>query len=426
MSMRTQRLGNRLVKLASDTVLKRPFIFPIGIYLCLTFIQQILTNTWVRDFLLYSILVLLAKQVTRWRGIYLSSFLLFLYGSLIAASVTWNVYDPGEFSIPGMMAIVTLAAFLANHHYTEQDLRDARNMFFFGGVATSLYMLFQYYFGEALIIDDRLVLGTPTNHEDPNTLCAYLTMSLAAGFQIIVASKSTTRRLFAVLCTGAVVVIMMLTGSRSGFVGMSVAFAVFVLGSNLARKHKVTIIVVAFLSLPYLPGFSGVMERFNSADSSGSGRIYIWNVAIYRFKEKFFLGHGAESFGYLYYELGKTKIKAVHSTQLTTLVEQGIVGFSLLMFITLFISLKGYLNLSRTKGVWLLAAFTSFYVQSMFLSLLQTRAFWLVLGLFAGAAQHRIQVLKRNRRSYVYDGASMQRSARKRMPSLGGRDPSAA
>ncbi|MCB0406241.1 MAG: hypothetical protein KDD51_15785, partial [Bdellovibrionales bacterium] len=116
---------------------------------------------------------------------------------------------------------------------------------------------------------------------------------------------------------------------------------------------------------------------------------------------------------HLYYELGQTRLKAVHSTQLTTLVEQGIVGFFMLMLITTIVWFKGYFNLKRTNGVWLFAAFAAFYAQSVFLSLLYTRALWLVLGLFAGVAQRKVYSIKRNRKSYVYDGASVHSSRRR-------------
>ncbi|MCB0405948.1 MAG: O-antigen ligase family protein, partial [Bdellovibrionales bacterium] len=289
MKHKNLKFSRSVAKVVADLVLKRPFIFPVGIYLCLTYVQEILTSTFVRDYLLFSILVLLYRQVSNWRGISLESILLFFYGTLLSISVTWNVFGSDEFSIPGVMAIVTLGAILANHHYTEQDIDDARNMFFLGGVCTSVAMLYQNYFGDPFYMGGRLTLGNAQHWEDPNTLCAYLTMALAAGFQIILSVKTKGMRALIILATGAVLVTMLLTGSRGGFVGIGVSASLFLLTSRLERKTKVTIIFFAVLALPYLPGFSNVWERF-SEDSSGSGRTYIWNIALERYKEKLFFG----------------------------------------------------------------------------------------------------------------------------------------
>lgn len=412
------RIGDRFysVKKLANYAIDRPFVFPVGFYVALIFIQELIAKYTIhRNLLVLSILVIGFRVMRDGRTPSLESLMFLAYGILACLSISWNIFGDDKFSVSALFFIVLFCFLLANYEFSQQDVDDLANLLLVGGVLASLYVYYRYFTGQGYYVNYRLTIGDAQNSEDPNTFAAFLTLGVGAALRGLMDGKSNLSRVayggMAVIVSG----VILMTGSRGGALGLAIVFAVFLFGSPIKVGTKIVIVLFGLMIAPTLPGFDLIMERFDEKDlAEGSGRTYIWEVAIQRFQEKAFFGHGAESFQHLYYEVGNSGGKVVHSSPLTALVEQGLIGFGFLMVGTGLAMFYGLKNLRGKAASWLLAVSISFSVQVLFLSLLYSKPFWLVWGVFAGVARSRLGVRqKSSKRTYYYDGSVRQRNTQR-------------
>ena len=143
--------------------------------------------------------------------------------------------------------------------------------------------------------------------------------------------------------------------------------------------------IVAASGLLYLVDpdmFSPVLSRFQTIqEDRGSERLDIWEGAMKVFADHRIIGVGCDNFKFAVSRYFGKELMA-HSIYVGTLVEQGIVGFAIML------CWCGVL-LRKTWGaqdrVWVFPLLVAFLVQAAFLHEFYYSCFWLVLGLAEGA-----------------------------------------
>ncbi|AGX06499.1 hypothetical protein N288_23300 [Bacillus infantis NRRL B-14911] len=143
------------------------------------------------------------------------------------------------------------------------------------------------------------------------------------------------------------------TGSKGIVVSLTLVYLIFIFHFTKKRTYFIkviiscviiTVLTIFLLEKDYLPReielklyeisdiFSG--EVWESADSSFGSRNMVWKVGIEKFQENPLLGHGfGSSYSVIYEEVLNSKVLAFHNWWIQILVETGILGSLLFVFL---------------------------------------------------------------------------------------------
>jgi len=249
--------------------------------------------------------------------------------------------------------------------------------------------------------------------EDENDFCLVLNMIIPFSFFFAV-SASGKKRIYYVALTGLFLFVIILTGSRGGFVGLCTAFVYCWLRSK--RKILVTSLILglcifAFIVAPqtYHDEIRSITEQGTSS-GTGETRVYTWNIGWHMFLDNPIIGIGQGNFPYVFgkYELevmgteeafhGRSIAgRAAHSIYFTLLPELGLMGTIpfLLIIIYTFKDLKHIKKIAlknkNTKGssqaerfyytaLALEGSLITYLVSSIFISTLYYPNLWFLIG----------------------------------------------
>ncbi len=154
--------------------------------------------------------------------------------------------------------------------------------------------------------------------ENPNVLGEYLLLVIPLGAACTVNAKSVNGKLYGAIATLAMIVCMVLTLSRGGWLGLIFAAALFLV---LLDKRLILLGVVGLMFMPLvLP--QSIIDRFASitdlSDSSTSYRLYIWMATVNMLKDYWFcgVGTGYAAYNAVYPRYGFNTVVAPHSHNL--------------------------------------------------------------------------------------------------------------
>ena len=178
------------------------------------------------------------------------------------------------------------------------------------------------------------------------------------------------------------IVAIMYSSSRGSFVAVLIGNVLviinFILGRNIKMHQKVmsiiAMIVAALFLYQYIQNnFSTAWERLLSIGEEGSdnGRFNLWNRSLSTWAQYPILGGG------LYYNFHTYHV-ATHNTYLQVLSETGLVGFTILAAMVIYMLKKTFRH-DRIYGIVLLAVL----VQVFFLDAMENRCLWSILCWFA-------------------------------------------
>ena len=245
--------------------------------------------------------------------------------------------------------------------------------------------------------------------DHPNVFATYLLVFLCLSIGLALMSESRGYRLLYLCTSSAAFIGLLVSFSRSGWVGFIASAATLMILYPKFLKATVVLGIVAVFLLLLLPQehVSGFSKRITpEMDDSMRARIGAYNSAWRMFTDHPILGVGLGSFNerFLEYKMpearfpknyirGSEKGMEAHSTYLQLLAETGALG--LLAFICLIFSvsvqLMRLLSMKLTgfnKGliIGLNASFMGLVVQNTFNSQEYIKAFWVVIALTAGLA----------------------------------------
>lgn len=227
---------------------------------------------------------------------------------------------------------------IINSIKNEKQLKTMLNIFVIVGGLVSTYGIYQYLFAGSFasssFVDKDMFEDIKTRvngtFDNPNVLGEYLLLVIPIVGALFLGAKGWMKKIFYAGIAGVSAVCLALTYSRGCYLGLILAFAVFVLLISL--KWIIAFILGLMVAPAFLP--QSIINRFSSignmADSSTSYRVSIWKGAIDMIKEYWYrpIGQGATAFNSIYplYSYSGVGAQHTHNLFLQLLIETGIIG----------------------------------------------------------------------------------------------------
>ena len=327
-----------------------------------------------------------------------------LYACLYVAAVFMSVTPSGSLKHGALHVMFTLFAVgLGSSVRTEKQLLWMMRAFVISGALVSCYGIYQYVFGavnSAAWIDAEMFSGVGirvySTLDNPNVLSEYLLLVIPFSTAFIVYEKNWLARLFFTGTTGVMLLSMVLTLARGGWLGLIVAFAIFLV---MIDRRFIFVGIVGLIALYFvLP--DAILNRFLSigdlTDGSTSYRLSIWLGTLAMIRDFWLVGVGPGTAAYnrVYpiYGYGAANAQHSHNLFLQIICDAGL--FALIIFVMLLFSYIRALASSmkktanRAMNIFRIAAIASlagFLVQSMtdysFYNYRVTLVFWAVIGI---------------------------------------------
>ncbi len=319
--------------------LRKPLIFPLGLYIVLVPFDNILgtTTTLTRVVAIVTASALIFRMIaTRsvlappksWTG-------WALYMLLACLSALWTIDANGTmFTLGQMVQLFLFFTILAIYPAERGDVRIVGAIIVSSGVLLSLIGLGAYEMG--FRFENRLTLSMNGNVLDPNHLAASLLLPIALSLGAVLQSRDVRLRIVGGLATMPMVSTLFLTGSRGGFIALAVMLL------YLAWRTRLRFQILGLMALGGLASLfqPTVWDRFQDKGlQGGSGRLFIWDVGKLAFKDHWLTGAGIGAFPAAYnHELQATYqpifqgwSRPAHNALLSAAVELGIFGAILLV-----------------------------------------------------------------------------------------------
>ncbi len=272
-------------------------------------------------------------------------------------------------------------------------------------VLSGWFLLFLSLFFGSEIDGGRLVIIIKHVHQDPNYFCGYMIFAIMYYLENILKKE---RILFSIFSLGIMLLLIFLTGSRSGLLAVSLSALFFVL---FYRRNKHTIykmitigillVIAYFLLMNFIP--DDVKMRFTIRYTSvdgGAGRFTLWEELINKYNNNFsvfeqWFGKGAGNITNI-----SDHGKVAHSLWLEHLIELGRVGVILIIGIYLYFIRKAYL----LKDKLYLFTLTGYVIMAFSLSLCAYKpifAIFIMINLFSEQqrGQNLLQIISNQEES---------------------------
>ncbi len=333
-----------------------------------------------------------------------NKFILLFCGVYLIATLT-SVTVSGSL-LTGLITIlfVLFAIVFDNSITSKRQAGLAIRLIVIVGAAVALYGVYQYIYydpAKAGSWVDTDMFSSITNRvystlENPNVLSEYLLLIMPFAAACIFTGKTWWQKVFFACCLVVMVICMVVTFSRGGYIGLILAVVIFLV---MLDARFILVGIVAVVALYFiLP--QTVITRFTSigslADSSTSYRFYIWMGTIAMLKDYWFsgIGPGTAAFNLIYPAYGFNTIAAPHAHNLflQLMCDSGIAGlvmFALILFSYFRMTFTAF-SRSRDKSsrIYLIAtisAVSGFLLQGMtdysFYNNRVMLLFWIVIAL---------------------------------------------
>ena len=361
--------------------LKRPLIFPLGLYIMMVPVDGLLLNSST-------------ATLTRFVGIATSVALLFhmvimrrvlvppkswaIWGIfMLLASLTglWTI-DPDRtaFTISQLIALYVFFTILALYPADRKDVRIVGALIVASGVLFAAWGLFDYLTG--IRFQGRASVFMGATMLDPNHAAASLLLPVALAVGTLLETRNIWLRLASLVSSGMMVALLFLTGSRGGLIALAVML-LYIAWRTRYRFQILAIMAVGGLASLLAPT---VWDRFADKDlGGGSGRLFIWDVARLALKDHWLAGAGVGAFpaAYnhalfsIYQPVFQGWSRPSHNAFLCAFVELGIFGGVLHI-------IAWYRSWSDSRGnVVIEAAIVGLAIASVFLDVLWFKYIWL-------------------------------------------------
>lgn len=269
-----------------------------------------------------------------------------LYAALfavMAASIPFSCY--AKASLFDLYRYSTVAAYVFLFSRLVTSVGRLRRILFIYCTGLSLYLLSALVMGT--LDDGRISFGSMF---DPNDIAFFTVSLLAFNFIFVSGEERASVRAVSLASIAVGILIIMKSGSRSGFIALCATAALLTLARNSAFRvstaARITILVAAAASLQFvdfnmerLKSISTMREDYNM--TSEEGRIAIWETGI-----RLMLSHPITGVGYNRFPeavgtdrqargLDSSKWQTAHNSLLQIGAETGIAGFLIFALLSL-------------------------------------------------------------------------------------------
>jgi O-antigen ligase len=299
-------------------------------------------------------------------------------------------------------AVASLVLYLASVSFRLEEKEYKRIVWLtiLGGCAAALYTCREFYQGTSFhdgvdTMRGSLILGSTAMN--PNVLAIRLLLPLALAIAAYFAARSRILKLICLSMSGILILGLLVTMSRGGFLAMLVMAAVFAFRLGVNRRTLLVGATIAgiILAMPSL-FFTRLTE---AAATGGAGRLDIWLVGWQLVKHYGLVGAGLNNFPAVYslYAGYAPQFRGFardpHNVYLRVIVEFGIIGVALFLkavVVDLWRKPTSRAPGSTPGNLWLVgceAAAWSILTFAVFGNLLWEKSFWLIWIMLAFASQ---------------------------------------
>ena len=248
---------------------------------------------------------------------------------------------------------------MTNSIKTKKDLNTFVSVLLFSSLVVALLGVFQYFTGVEMRPE---WLDTENNTDiavrvysvflNPNILAEYLVLMTPLAVGMTWYTKSMRKKFLFLASTAVLLICLVMTLSRGGWVGIALAALAFVL---LVDKRLILIAIPIVLGVFYaLP--QKVLDRIisigSTVDSSNLYRIKIWKITKDVIRDNLIAGVG---FGYTPFKetfekyIRTMPIYHAHNTYLEVAAEIGLIGFIFFMLLLFSVLKYNYVNLIKSE-----------------------------------------------------------------------------
>ncbi|WP_375760178.1 O-antigen ligase family protein [Corallococcus exercitus] len=257
---------------------------------------------------------------------------LLAFSSLAFCSVAWSVNpEVTRFQGVELLKLTAIYLTLVNVITTPKRLAVMCGAMVLAAIVTSIGVINWYIVGENMVEGFRSRwVGV---YADPNHMA--MNMVLVVPLAVAFLARKSTPWVFRVLCAVSAVlavVAIVLSHSRGGFIGLSVAMAMWA----IREKRRMQAIVLGTVFVAGLAVFApkSFWQRNETVtsfheDASAMGRVYAWQVASRMSLDKPLLGVGAGGFRYAWFEYAPPEARrayVAHNIFLDVIGELGWIG----------------------------------------------------------------------------------------------------
>lgn len=376
-------------------VLKRPFLFPFGLYVFLLPFDELLAvtggsggATLTKLLGMSTIAVFFLKGIVEKRmrlpDRTTSYWVLLVAYSM--ASLAWSANFSATLNVlQTVVGLFLLYLVVASYKVKKSEFALLKRIILAGGMIGALFLI--YLFLQGSIQDDRIFIVMGGRSTDPNFLAFKLLVPLAIGISMLREEYGQVKRFALWVILIVLVFGIVLTGSRGGMLGGMTIVLAFLRFSKKRLSYILGVGVLALVLIYILPEF--VVHRVDIAlKTRGSGRLDIWYVGWKSLEKYWLFGAGLGNFPVAYNEFaifspdfkGSGLDRVAHNIYISFLVELGLVGFGIML-----LGVRGHykalkLRLVSENGdaVMLRAALLGCLVSSCFIDTFWNKGFWLL------------------------------------------------
>lgn len=256
----------------------------------------------------------------------------------------------------------------------------------FGVALVSVHGLYQYFFEASFLDAGEKWVDLEENpyirnralatFENPNLLAHFYVLTVPILMAIWFNLKEWRHRLVLGGVIGLVLLALLLTYSRGGWLGLAVAVSAFAILKD--RRSIVVLFIIGVIGLMVMPEniMARLMSVTNLADSSTSHRFAVWLNSIRIIKDHWLAGVGTGSGAFLLTYISYLVDKGdyaphAHNIYLQLWGELGIVGLVTFMWMLFKMWQSGLRILNRSQGFYhnlaagLLGSLTGFMAHSL-------------------------------------------------------------
>jgi len=390
-------LALAVAPIALFALLRAPIIFPFGLFLALMPFDPLLSVTSGATLLRVLGILTVVALVTR---MLLTRHMLrlrpawYVWLSFIAwcgLTMFWSLdFDHGRLIYGILAQNFGLMTVLAMYPITRRDFKTIVAIMVGAGVASVAYAVIAN--GGLGGGSSRLsIVGGNGNVVDQNFFATSFIVPLAFAFSVSVVTKRLWLRVVCWAATAALMLGVIVSGSRGAFIALGLMFVYFAVRSR--SLTQVGLMVAGFVALLFR--YPLVWERFLHDDGggTGSGRTLIWQVGLQALRGHWLFGSGIGTFQEIYARVyllayqrsGQGWTRPAHNVLVGMSVELGIIGLGLLLaaWFMSFRSLRVIPRSSQNFGFRMAAeaAIVGLAVQSMFIDPMWLKFVWLGLSL---------------------------------------------
>lgn len=371
--------------------IKKPFIFPFGLYVCLLPFDSILaigeedTGATVTKFLgVASILSLFItglvekkfckpdKTVTWW-GLFI------VFGCL---SIWWAIEPELTYErIPTAIGLYLLYLIISSYKVYEKDFELVKKLILYGGVVASIYTTITYFFLGLSYrgFTQRASMISGGREADPNQFAINLLIPFSLAVNALFLSRSKFIKILNLSFVGIILFCILITGSRGGLLGIISIILFFVFSKGKKIYVLCSLIVPLSFALYYLPEKFFQRITQDTFERGVPGRVDIWKIGLVALKHYWVLGAGLGNFSMAYTQFDPSFPWGSHNIYLCVSVELGIIGFFCMIIAIYkhFILLKDR-GQHRYDSAFLKASLCGLLISSFSVDTIWLKSFWLI------------------------------------------------